>query len=66
MISTISEEFQASMQVWFALHPLEKKYESPENTKAIVARMRSYGLSVPSDTMVFRALVGTVIGIQHR
>jgi len=55
MISTI-EEFQACAQVFFKLHPQERKYESPETIKAIVGRMRSYGLSVPSDTMVFRAL----------
>lgn len=52
----MTEDFQTYVEVWFKLHPREKKYESTDNVTAIVTRMRSYGLAVPSDTMVFRAV----------
>lgn len=52
-----TESFEAYAQVFFQLHPQQKKFESPENIYWIVTRMRSYGLGVASDTMVQRAIL---------
>src|SRR5689334_6543818 len=56
MNHTATEHFHALAELFFKIHQQEKKYESPENMYYIVERMRSYGLGVPSDTMVARAI----------
>jgi hypothetical protein len=55
-MNNTTESFQAYVQVFFQLHPQQRKFESGENIFYIIERMRSYGLSTPSDTMVYRAL----------
>ena len=55
-----SAEFESVVLLYFRLHSDIGRFNSAENVKAITAKMLSYGLGVPSDTMVKLAIADLV------